>query len=51
MLASKCLLFNLAYPLKKEVPMPESDCCESCGKFLHLEGVVVCPKCEAKEED
>jgi hypothetical protein len=31
--------------------MPESDCCDCCGKFLHLENVTVCPACEAKGEE
>jgi len=31
--------------------MSESDHCDCCGAFLHLEGVVVCPKCETKEEE
>ena len=30
--------------------MPESDCCDCCGKFLHLENVTVCPACKAEGE-
>lgn len=31
--------------------MPESDCCDCCGKFLHVENTLICTACKAKEED
>jgi hypothetical protein len=31
--------------------MPESDCCDCCGKFLRLENVTVCPACKTKEDE
>lgn len=31
--------------------MPESDCCDCCGKFLRIEDITTCPACQSKDSE